>query len=78
MRGNHVLQPRAVQISDQPGRLGIVQVSKPTGDALLERQRIVAARQQIRVMIGFQHQRIATVENAPDVGSRAAGIRQHA
>src|SRR5258708_27425409 len=72
VRGDYVLQPRAVERAQQALRLQIVKVPERSGDAVLEPLRVGAAPQHVGVAVAFQDQRIDPRERRPDMRGRGA------
>ena len=77
MRRHQMLQPPIIQIRQQCRCLSITEMAQGSAHTRLERGGIRAALQHVAVMIAFEHECIAAIQQAPDMRGDAPGIREH-
>ncbi len=73
-----MLQPAAIERSQQAGRGLVIQVTVAARNARLQRLRVIPVHQQVEVVVAFEHQRIAAGEHGFDMAGGGAGIGEHA
>src|SRR5829696_2286107 len=66
VRGDQVLEPRAIHRAQQIGRRDVVEMALPSRNAALQHRRIIADSQQLRVVIAFDDERVAAGERLGD------------
>lgn len=70
-------QARMIEPGEQSRAGLIVEMAEATANALLECPGIIAVIQHFRVMVAFEHQRVATAKHAGNVRRDATGIGEH-
>ena len=56
----------------------VVQMPEAAGDALLQRVRVVAAGEQVEIVVAFEHQRVAAGQALLDAAGGHADVGEHA
>lgn len=76
MRRHDVREPRPIERCQDLRRRIVAQVPMVAADACFERLRITARRKHPRIVIAFEHERIATAEHGRNMRCRRTDVRQ--
>jgi len=73
-----MLQPGAIEFTEQPSRISVFKMPKLPADAIPEHWRIGAAFQHRAIVIALEHERLETGEHLGYVKRRRPDVSQHA
>jgi hypothetical protein len=76
--GRHdVLQQGSVELAQNLGGGSVIQMAETPRHPLLQAGRVWAIAQHLRIVVAFQHQRMATAQDRFNMGRGTTGVSEH-